>query len=162
MPTFAQMSPQQRQDHLEKMRAGKKKKRETRAGEAVLSKADQSNGAGHLGVINAELSQLDWKTLTQMQIRQMLPVLQQAVEQGQQALRKMQQDEGGDRCSACKNTFVNGRFFGQQQWHDHLTGGIAVLRSCSPACQTKIERMADDIKKKTVEAEHTRFNRAAK
>jgi hypothetical protein len=158
MSKWAEKTPEEQQAHLAKMAAGRKKKSKTKRGETVLAKSEQSTN-GHGPSLESVLRSIDFKAMPVVKLRETVQLVQEFVSTAQRALQAAIQNKSGTQCSVCERPFVNGRFFGQEQWHDHVTGGIAVLRSCSPSCQAKIEQMAAKVKKDALENEHMRFNR---
>ncbi len=156
MSKWAEMTKEERDARVASMQEGRKRKRAAAPAPALkVSDGPLGNGVA----LESTLEHITWSGLPLMRMREIVGALQAAISAGQKALAAEMNKNSGTLCSACKRPFVNDRHFGEQTWHDHISGGIMVLRSCSPACQGKIEQMANAVKKEALEREHTRFNR---
>lgn len=140
------LTPEQRQQHIRKMHAGRGKKKPA----PELHLPAVANG------IETALSGVDWTTMPETRIRGLVARMQELVESGVSRLRALD-NSSGDKCSRCGNPFPRGRHLGEQTWMDPATQTIRVLRACSPPCLTWIEQEASRIRMGFVSQQHQRL-----
>jgi hypothetical protein len=151
MSFWQTLTPEQREEHIKKMHAGRGKKKAEQAAAEVHLPAT-TNG------IEAALSSVDWTHMPETRIRGLVARFQELVESGVARLRAID-NENGDRCSnpSCRQPFPRGRHLGEQTWMDPASQTIRVLRACSPGCLDWVIREANRIRMGFVEQQHSRL-----
>jgi hypothetical protein len=158
MPSWMDtLTPEAKAEHIAKMQAGRKNAREKKAGELVIAappmRADGNPIEG--------LRMVDWHLKTEAQLRSAIPLLDEAKERAAVRLRILVDKRTGESCGACGGPLPKtGRHFGEISWHDHEIHGIRVLRACAPGCYSKIQTMAEGIRRGAQELAHSRLSHA--
>lgn len=151
------LSPEAKAAHVAKMQAGRAKAKERKAGELTLPAVPVRADGSAMEMLRA----VDWNLKTEAQLRSAIPLLDQAKEKAAVRLRILVDRRTGESCGACNGPLPKtGRHFGEISWHDHEINGIRVLRACSPGCYSKIQAIAEGIRRGAQELQHSRLSHA--
>ena len=152
MSFWSDLTPEQQQEHVAKMQAGRAAKKLAR----VSRPAPELHRPAISNAIETALSTVEWAAMPESRIRGLVARMQELVESGTRRLRALD-NSSGDKCSHCGGPFPRGRHLGEQTWMDPATQTIRVLRACSPPCLEWIMQEANRIRMGFVAQQHARL-----
>jgi hypothetical protein len=158
-PWFNTLTPEARAAQIEKMKAGRARKKEERKHLPAVVELQHPTDYDPLESLRAT----QWQEQSESYLRRAIMIIDEAKERAANRLRIIVDKRSGEFCGnpKCARPFGNIRHFGELSFHDPLiANNIRVLRACSPACYAVIQGIMATEKQTALERQHSKFSHA--